>query len=93
MRRNPQHSGTLGECFAHQSHVALREVTHPAVQQLGGARRGAAREIVRLQQHHRKPAQSRVQRHTQTGRSTADDGEVEDTVLGQDLYRGGAGHV
>jgi len=76
MRRNLEYCLALGQRLAHQGQVALRQIAHPAVQQLGGTRRGAAGEVVRLQQRHPPAALRRLQRHAQTGGTAADDEQI-----------------
>ena len=66
----------LVQRFPHQRDIALREVAHAAVNQLGGARRGALGEVVRFDQHHRKATRGGIQRHPKPGRAAAHDGHV-----------------
>jgi hypothetical protein len=63
VRRIGQQRGALGQRLAHQRHVALRQVAHAAVHELGGARAGALGEVVRFEQQHREAARRGVQRH------------------------------
>jgi hypothetical protein len=81
MGRVGEHRAALLQRFAHQADVALRQVAHTAVRQLGGARRGALREVVRFDQHHAEAAHRRVERHTQAGGAAADHRQVPLDVL------------
>ena len=71
-----QQRGALAQCLAHQSNIALRQVAHAAMHQLGGARGGAFGKVMRLDQHHAKTARRCVQRHAQAGRAAAHNGDV-----------------
>jgi hypothetical protein len=71
-----QDGGALVQRFAHQAHIALCQVTHAAMRQLGGARRGALGEVMAFHQHHAQASGCRVQRHPQAGGAAADDGQV-----------------
>ena len=92
MRRDAQHIRALGQRFADQRHVALREVANTTMQELGGAGRGASTKVVRLQEGDGKTAQGGVQGHTQAGGPASDDDKVEGLILGQGLKVGSAGH-
>ena len=83
MRGDVHDRGALGQRLAHQRHVALRQIAHTSVQQLGRARGGTAGEIVRLEEHHRKAPQRGVQRHAQAGGATADHRQIEPGLAGQ----------
>jgi hypothetical protein len=87
VRRALQDVHALVQRLAHQMHVALRQIAHAAVHQLGGARRGALGEVVRLHQHHAVAALRCVQRHAQAGGAAADHGQVELARLGQTASR------
>ena len=65
MGRAVQHRGALAQGLAHQRNIALGQVAHAAVHQLGGSRRRAFGKVLRLYQHHLQAARRGVERHTQ----------------------------
>ena len=67
----------LDQRLAHQAEPAVLEIAQPAVDQLGGGRRGAGGEIVLLDQQHAKPAPGGVARDPGAVDAAADDGEIE----------------
>jgi hypothetical protein len=68
----------LGERFAHQLELVLLEVAQPAVDQLGGRRRGGARQVAPLDENRRQAAAGRVARNAGAVDATADDQQVVD---------------
>ena len=76
MRRVVQQRGALVQGLVNQTDIALGQVAHTAVQQLGGTRRCALGKVMRLQQHHAQASTGSIQRHAQAGRATAHDGDV-----------------
>ncbi len=62
----------LAQRLAHQLEVAQLEVAEPAVDQLGGLRRGAGGEIALLEQRDRGAAQGQVTRHSRPRHAAAD---------------------
>ena len=83
VRRVVQQRGALMQRFAHQRDVALRQITHTTVHQLGGARGGALGKVMRLQHAHLEAAHGCIHRSAQTGGSTADNEQVVSFRLGQ----------
>ena len=66
----------LLERLHHQRDVALLEVAHAAVHELGGAARRALAEIALLEQQHVVAARGRVDGHAHAGGAAADDHHV-----------------
>ena len=83
MGRAVQHRGALAQGLAHQRNIALGQVAHAAVHQLGGARGGAFGKVLRLDQYHPQAARSGVQCHAQAGGAAAYDRQVVTRVCGQ----------
>ena len=63
--------------FAHQADIALRQIPHAAMHQLGGARARAFGKVMAFKQGHFEAARRRIQRCAQAGRAAADDGDVK----------------
>ena len=76
VRRIAQQDAALVQRLVHQRNIALRQVAHTTVHQLGGARGRALGKVVRLQQHHAQAPQHRIQRQAQAGGAAANDGQV-----------------
>jgi hypothetical protein len=76
MRGVGQHRAALVQGLAHQADLALTEVAHAAVQQLGGARGGALGEVLGLQQRHAQAALRGVERQPEARGAAADDDQV-----------------
>ena len=55
-----QHRGAFAQGLAHQRNIALGQIAHATVHQLGGARGGAFGKVLRLHQHHLQAARSGV---------------------------------
>ena len=87
VRREPEDHLALERALAHQPHVAQRQVAQAAVDQLGGAARGAGREVLGLEQDDRQPAQRRLAREPRAGDPAADDREVEALGLERRRWR------
>jgi len=83
VRRVVQQRAALVQGFAHQGHIALGQVAHAAVHQLGGARGGALGEVVRLHQRHLEAAGRRIHGRAQARGSTADNQQIVGFRLGQ----------
>ena len=66
----------LGQRLAHQQERAVLEIAQPAVDELGGGRRGAGRQVVLLEQQHAQAAAGGVARDAGPVDAAADDGEV-----------------
>ena len=77
MRRVGQQRRALVQRLAHQRHIALREIAHAAVHELGRARTRAFRKVLGFEQHDREAARRGVERDAAAGGAAADDGEVE----------------
>ena len=77
MRRHPQQDFALDQRLAHQPEPAVLEIAQAAVDQLGGGRRGAGREVVLLDQQHAKTAAGGVAGDAGAVDAAADDGEIE----------------
>ena len=77
MRSDVTHGFALERRFAHQCHVALRQVTDAAVHQLRRAARRSGGEIARFDQRHRQPAHRRIARDTGARDAAADHRHVE----------------
>ncbi len=53
MRRYAQQHLTLGETFADEAEFVMLEIAQSAMNEFGGSRRGAAGEVILLDQRHR----------------------------------------
>ena len=78
-RDAPQHLA-LGQRLAHQPEIVVLEVAQAAVDQLGGARRGAAGEVAHLAQEHGQAAAGSVAGDAAAVDAATDDGQVEDLL-------------
>ena len=78
MRGQMQHGGALAQGLTHQTQPPLRQITHPAVQELGGPRGCTAGKVIGLDQHDTAPFQRRLQSHPQTGGPTAHHQQITD---------------
>ncbi|MPM99214.1 hypothetical protein SDC9_146405 [bioreactor metagenome] len=87
MRCVVQQRGALVQRLAHQGDVALRQIAHAAMHQLGGARGSALGEVQRLQQHDLEAARRRIHRHAQPRGTAAHDGQIEAFGLRQALQQ------
>ena len=77
VRRETQEPFAFGQRLAHQLDRAMFEIAQPAVDQLGGGRRGAGGEVVLLDQQHAQAPPGSVARDAGSVDAAADDGEVE----------------
>ena len=84
-----QQCAALVQRFAHQGNVALRQIPHAPVHQLGRTRRGAFGKIVRLQQHHAVATRRGIQSQTQTRGPAAHNGQVINSALVQEGHQVG----
>ena len=81
MRRQLDHQLALQQRLAHQAEVEVLEVAQAAVDQLGGAARGAGGVVLALDQGHAVAARGRVERHAGAGDAAADHHEIEAVPL------------
>ena len=71
-----QQGAALMQGFAHQIKLALGQIPHAAVHQLGRPRRGAFGKVIGFHQDHAVTARGRVQGQTQARGATAHNGQV-----------------
>ena len=76
MGRVLKQDAALLERFHHQRDVALLEIAHSAMNQLGAAAGGAFAEVFALQQEDGKAAAGRIESHACAGGAAADDDHV-----------------
>ena len=74
----------LAQGFADEVDVALRQVAHAAVNELGRAGRRTLGKIVRFEQERAKAPRRGVDGGAETGRAAADDDEVPGSGVTQD---------
>ena len=79
-----EQSPALAQRLEHQADVALAQVAHAAVDQLGAARRGAAGEVAGLGEEGAVAARRRLDRGPQAGRAAADHQHVPRLPRGVD---------
>ena len=65
----------------HERDIALLEIAHAAMDELGAAAAGALAEVVRLEQDHVEAARSCIDGDAHAGCATADDGDVPGLLL------------
>lgn len=73
VRRHRPEDFALHQRFAHQAEFVMLEITQAAMDQLGGARRGARGEIVHLRQRHRIAAPNSIARNAAAVDAATDD--------------------
>ena len=76
MRRIFQKDAALLQRFHDQRNVALLQITHPAMHQLGRAAGSPFAEIRLFEQHHLIAPRGRVERNPHSGRATANNRQV-----------------
>ncbi len=89
VRRVAAQDAALTQRLEHQRDVALAQVADAAVNQLGGAARGALGEVALLEQQRAIAARGGVDRDAEAGRAAADDDEIPRIALAVETREGG----
>jgi hypothetical protein len=76
VRRDPHERFALLKRFAHQAQMQIFEIAQAAVNELGGCRRRAAREIILLEQHDGEPAARGIARNPAAVYAAANDRKI-----------------
>jgi hypothetical protein len=77
VRRVPAQRRALAQSLAHQTDVALLQVAHATVHELGGTARRRRREVAGFDQRRAIAARRGVDRGAESGRTAADHDDVE----------------